>query len=128
MTLFSRDVYYVRISPDLIVCRNVTAGLEHRQPAPTPFTTQRLLVGAFEPAAETLRTALRRTRRHSLLRPAMLLHPLERIDGGLSEIETRVLVELAASVGAATCVVHVGPELSDREVIARIDGAARSNR
>jgi rod shape-determining protein MreB len=44
------------------------------------------------------------------------MHPLEMTEGGLSEIEKRILNELAIGAGAMKVVVWVGPELSDTEV------------
>lgn len=40
-------------------------------------------------------------------------HPLEMSDGGLSEVEHRVLLELAGGCGSVKTVVHEGPELTD---------------
>jgi len=41
------------------------------------------------------------------------------IEGGLSQVEERVLRELAAGAGARKVFVWVGHELSDQEVIQR---------
>lgn len=49
--------------------------------------------------------------------PVIIIHPMEMIDGGLSQIEERALMELASGAGARKVVVWVGHELSDQEVI-----------
>jgi rod shape-determining protein MreB len=41
---------------------------------------------------------------------------MEKIDGGLSQVEDRVLKDLALSLGAQKVVVWIGHELSDNEV------------
>lgn len=45
---------------------------------------------------------------------------MERCEGGLSQVEERVLHELAAGAGARKVVVWVGAELSDGEVLAKL--------
>jgi len=52
----------------------------------------------------------------------VLIQPLELIDGGLSEIEARILHELAIGSGASKVVVWVGAELSDTEVKQKLNG------
>lgn len=49
--------------------------------------------------------------------PLVVIQPLEMIEDGLSEVEERVLREVAASAGARKVVVWVGHELSDAEVM-----------
>ena len=44
--------------------------------------------------------------------PRLLFQPLEMIEGGLSEVEERVFLELGASAGARHVKVHIGPKLS----------------
>ena len=44
------------------------------------------------------------------------------IEGRLSEVEERVLRELAMGAGASKVVVWVGHELSDAEVQEKLDG------
>jgi rod shape-determining protein MreB len=48
--------------------------------------------------------------------PGLVVHPLEMTEGGLSEIESRLLKELAIGCGAADAVVVTGPELTDQQV------------
>jgi hypothetical protein len=96
--------------------------------APTPFTTARLLVGQFREAASLLRKAVRELAGGRLFAasPVVVIHPTEMVDGGLSEVEERVLRELALGVGARSVVVHVGPALADAEVTAMIRSGSRS--
>jgi rod shape-determining protein MreB len=50
------------------------------------------------------------------------MHPLEKIDGGLTQVEERLFHELAVGAGAAKVFVWVGAPLSDAEVISKIKG------
>jgi len=58
-----------------------------------------------------------------VLKTDILLHPLERIDGGLTQIEERALQELALDSGASRALVWVGSALSDAEVIEKLKKA-----
>ena len=60
--------------------------------------------------------------RFMLTKPRVIIQPLELIEGGLSEIEERVLHELARGAGASKVIVWVGPELSDAEVKQKLAG------
>src|SRR5262245_11492254 len=120
--MFRADLY-VRISIDRIDVRNVRSGLVSGEVADPAFSTQRLLIGQFMVAQELLRGTVKavvgwwpfRTRR-------LVMHPLERLEGGLSQVEERVLQELAASVGSRHTVVWVGESLSDEDVRAMLAG------
>ena len=54
--------------------------------------------------------------------PQVLIQPLEMLEGGLSEVEERVLKEIAIGAGASKVVVWVGRELSDAEVREKLNG------
>lgn len=77
---------YVRISRNELKVRDLYGGKEAS--AAAPFTSERLLVGHFKVAEACPRGALARVLPASLARPApaALMHPLEMVDGGLSEI------------------------------------------
>lgn len=114
--------FYVRISRDEIRVRNIRSKAEMVVRANVPFSTGRLLVGQFLSARDTLRLAMSRISRGSFWRPApaILMHPLDMTEGGLSEVEVRVLRELARSAGAFRVTIWTGPQLSDLQVEARM--------
>jgi len=67
------------------------------------FTTNRLLVGRFTPAVHCLREGLDLIGAKSFLgfrKPLLLIIPCEMVDGGLSEIEERILREVGLSAGS----------------------------
>lgn len=45
------------------------------------------------------------------IRPVVVIHPMEKIEGGLTEIERRAFQELATAAGARETVVHEGTEI-----------------
>lgn len=48
----------------------------------------------------------------------MIIHPLEMVEDGLSEVEERLYRELAVSTGARNVIIYVGSPLTDTEVVA----------
>jgi rod shape-determining protein MreB and related proteins len=48
--------------------------------------------------------------------PRIVIHPLEMVEGGLSEVEERIFREVAISAGASKVIVWVGKDLNDAEV------------
>lgn len=121
--LFSTPVY-VRISRNRLKVRDAVSGRERELSAPIPFSTSRLLVGQFSSAEALLAQALRDLYRDRRFQPApqIVLHPLEGHDGELSEVETRVLLELGEGAGGRQVKLWLGPELSDAEVRAMCQG------
>ena len=51
------------------------------------------------------------------------MHPLEMTDGGISEVERRLLREIAISAGAYKEAVWVGDELNPHQVIEKLKNA-----
>lgn len=119
--LFASHVY-VRVKRNEFRVRYIESGVDTTLQAQRPFTSVRLLVGDFTAAQHALKTALRDLPKFwgLTLRPRLLIQPLELIEGGLSEIERRVFLELALGAGASTASVWVGPELGDIEVIQKL--------
>jgi rod shape-determining protein MreB and related proteins len=113
---------YARISSNRIVLRNVLSGKEMTFVTDQPFTHPRMLIGHFVHAEMLLKKAIQQLLVHSLLKPApsILMHPLENLEGGLSQIEERVLREMALGSGARKAVIWTGSALSDNEVIDKL--------
>ena len=116
--------FYVRVRKNQFRVRNLDSAAEATFEAQPPFTTARLLIGQFSAAENLLRRALKETVKGGLfaVSPQVLIQPLEMIEGGLSEVEERVLREVAMGAGASKVVVWVGHELSDAEVKEKLGG------
>lgn len=82
------------------------------------FDHPRLLLADFQVAERTLRHFLRQLLGSRLLPPSpvLVMHPLERLEGGITPIEVRAMRELAAGAGAREALVWTGPELTDAEL------------
>ena len=119
--LFQTITLYVRIRKDQFDIRNPATDQRTIARSLQGFSTERLLIGNFTEAEATLMKAVKELQKPSLFQSPpgfLLLHPLEIISGGLSQVEDRVLRDLAATCGRS-CDVWMGDELSDEEVLER---------
>ena len=88
------------------------------------FTTKRLLVGDFSAAQDCLSKAIKRLAPKRLFTrktAAVVMHPMEMYEGGLSEVEERILNELAFSSGAIKVALHTGATLTANEAKHKIN-------
>lgn len=115
-------IVYVKVYANRMELKHLSTGKTVTEIPVQPFTTARLLVGQFTVAEATLAKGLRRLKQRAwwLIKPCIVMHPLEKVEQGLSEVEERVFKELAARAGARKTVVWVGPALMDREVMTAV--------
>lgn len=114
-----RPVVYARISKNHIFLRNISTRQEASVCPDSPFTTARMLVGEFSPFASALKRGLSQVTRKGFLvpPPTVIVHAVEMNEGGLCEIEKRILQEAAMAAGARKTVVYEGASLSDQQVM-----------
>lgn len=79
-----------------------------------PFAHPRTLISNFQVAEKLLQHAFKLVLTGRLIQPApkVVLHPLSKLEGGITEIETKAFMELSYSAGAQITVVYNGPVLS----------------
>jgi rod shape-determining protein MreB len=112
------NTLYVRVSRNAFRVKHLETGKSVTVAAQEPFTTARLLVGNFQVAQRALRKAFRELIGGGFLTfaPAVVMHPVEMVEGGLSDIEERIMRELAMGAGARKAAVWTGPDLADGDV------------
>ncbi len=116
------DSLYLKLSCDRMQLRHLESGRGLERRASPPFSNARLLVADFIGAERLLKQALAELlpKRFFSLRPRLLIQPLERLEGGLSPVEERILLELGLGSGARKVRLHVGAELDDAVIRARL--------
>jgi len=119
------STFYVRIDRNCFHVRHVESFNVHVESSATPFSTQRLLVGNFASAEACLTKAInavsKQLKKRQFLAPRVLMHPREMVEGGLSEVEERVLRELGLSAGARRVEIWIGEDLHDDEIRGKFD-------
>lgn len=81
-----------------------------------PFTHPRMCISDFDAAEATVRIFVRSVLPRSLVKPAMIVHPLLSYEGGLTQIEIRALSDLLLNIGAKQTYVWVGRPLTETEL------------
>lgn len=93
------------------------AGITHVQLA-NGFKHPRTLIADFTVAEQTLKHFLKMVLPHSLFTasPVVVVHPQAQLEGGLTQVEVRALVELGLGAGGRKVFIWEGPELSKEEL------------
>jgi hypothetical protein len=123
--MLSPDVVYVQVYADRFLLKNLASSAAAEIRRDPRFRSPRTLIGHFTSAETEFREGFRKVRR-GLIGPWVLMHPMERIEGGLTQVEARALIELAAGSGARRVGVWEGkPLLGDdvRKAIVEYKGA-----
>ena len=115
------DKLYIQIFADRMVVRSATSGRSVELPADPPYSHPRTLVGDFTNAQAIVKRAVKELQKGRLvLYTSAIVHPRERTEGGLTQIEERCFRELALGGGARKALVWTGHDLADPEIIAKV--------
>lgn len=115
--------FYVKVYKNQMLVRLLGDSSQEQQlNSEKAFSNTRLLIAEFSIAEKLLRDGVKTLMSKSMLAtPAILIQAMEMYEGGLSEVENRVLTELASGAGAFKVVVHYGKEsLSDAQVLEKL--------
>ena len=121
--MFKTDLY-VQVFENRVRARNVGSGLAADKTPSEPFSHPRSLVGNFTGAEAAIKAAVSEVKGSGFFRfVRILIQPMAKCEGGLTQIESRVLRELALGAGAGKVTVWVGEVLSDEDVRRKLDGS-----
>lgn len=86
----------------------------HGIEASNPFSHPRLLVNNFLKAEKVLQHGVRTVLKVKVLNPSpvIVIHPREKLEGGITDVECRLFRELCLGAGARAVHLHVGEELN----------------
>lgn len=113
---------YVQVFINHIRAKNIGSGATSDTMPPEPFSHPRMLVGHFLAAELAVKAAVAEVKGSKLFHTTrVLMHPMERLEGGLTQIERRVLREMALTAGAGKVAIWEGHVLTDDEVRRSLD-------
>ncbi|MCU7932861.1 MAG: 1-pyrroline-5-carboxylate dehydrogenase [Candidatus Thiodiazotropha sp. (ex Codakia rugifera)] len=121
--IFANSVY-IKVYQNRFDLRQIESGVTATVVSSNTFSTSRILVGHFVEADTILRKGMKQLHKDKWFtpKPVVIIQPMEKTEGGLSQVEERILKELATGAGARKTLVWVGHELSDNEVIEKLYG------
>ena len=90
--------------------------------AAEPFTTERMAIGRWAPAESTLNKAISQICPKSFFKasPAVIMQQMVKTDGGLCEVEERILKELALGAGARKVFLWFGAPLTREQLLKKV--------
>lgn len=97
--MFTADTIYVQVFQSRFMVRNIDSGASVETARDQSFASPRMLIADFTVAEFQLKQAVKQVRR-GLRAPQMILHPMELIEGGVTQVEYRAFVELGMGAGA----------------------------
>lgn len=82
-----------------------------------PFAHPRQLIANFSYAEKILQHALQKIFKGNIFAPSprVVIHPMEKTEGGLTEVEIRAFKELGLGAGAREVVIFLGPTQSKHD-------------
>lgn len=125
-TFEDKPLLALKVTPKgkkLIVAVGAEAEAAHyRDPASVSvynaFDHPRSCIKDFEIGKETLKYFVSKAvSRKAILRPVIVMHPLEKLEGGLTDVESLALVELGSYAGARKVYVWTGRILDPQELL-----------
>jgi len=98
--------------------KNAAISLKPNEIAVNPFSHPRALLSDFYVGEKLLQHAFKSISNAKFLRPRpkVIIHPMEKTEGGLTAIEKRAFTELALGAGAVAIKIHVGKTLDITEL------------
>jgi rod shape-determining protein MreB and related proteins len=114
-----RPTLYVQVFANRFLVRNVDTGASVEVARNMALSSPRMLIADFTAAEQQLREAVRAVGK-GFLRAEMLMHPMELIEGGLTQVERRTFIELGIGAGASKVAVWSGAALSGDAVKSKI--------
>jgi hypothetical protein len=117
---FKKETAYIRLFENKVEVRYL--GQTVTRTAHQNFSNERLLI-AFVTVAETfIKQILNEIQGTKLLPPTLvvLLQPMEKIEGGIAEVERMVFQDLAMQIGGKYCFIHPTPEVLTNTEVRRI--------
>ncbi len=86
--------FYVQVSRESLITRNVLTGKEHKSLDVSPFQHSRVIIADFEKAQLLVSQGILLTRSKAIFRPIIVIHWVSPLNGGLTPIEARALKEI----------------------------------
>lgn len=114
---------YVQIHKNQFDMKYIEEQKETSLTAFPSFSTQRMLVGEYGVAEHLFKKGIKELIGSVWIPPMfrIVMHPVEMVEGGLCQVEDRILNQLASSMQPRTIKVHVGDELGDEDVLNMAD-------
>ncbi len=119
---FKDDFLYIKLWKDEVEIINVNNGKRIREKSNIPFSSSRLLIADFEVAENFLKRVINKLKRANKIKRynTILVHPMEFVEGGISEVEERIFLESFERLNGRIVKIWDGEELSNKQVLRKL--------
>ncbi|QYF91833.1 hypothetical protein KY495_13650 [Massilia sp. PAMC28688] len=119
--MFSCDLY-LKVFEHHVYGRNIANGRSVELRPRSPYVHPRALVGTFSEADAVVTAVVKQIKGPTFFKTIrILIQPMAMCEGGCTQVESRVLRELALGAGAAKALVWTGSVLDDQSVRAKLE-------
>ncbi|HEY9082397.1 MAG TPA: hypothetical protein VIN73_03630 [Vicingaceae bacterium] len=102
-----RKTLYIRLYTNIVFIRDVESKKELKKEAIKPFSSSRLLFADYEQGEEFLIQTIKELFEGEPVSSFnILIQPMEKIEGGLSSVENRALMDVAEHIGGRNIVIY----------------------
>lgn len=119
--MFKRVPIYIKISTNQVEVTNLKTGKTLCEKSIEPFSTQRIVLAKFNPIDLLVRKIIKELTSNRSWPPPQLkviIQQIEKVDGGLAEIEKRAMRDLAELAGASiVLIIDHDRKLSNEEAL-----------
>ncbi|SEV96008.1 hypothetical protein SAMN05216290_0927 [Roseivirga pacifica] len=119
MNPFKKEIIYIKTYENKVDLRHVNSGRQFKRESVNKFSNERLLIASVSIASAFLKEVLKEVFNNNLLDPKLviLIQPMEKVEGGISEVERMTFNDLVEQIGGKYVFVHdTCEELSDEMV------------
>lgn len=95
-----KSALYIKIENDHIEVTDLYSGKKTNKPGQGAFNHSRSLIKDFELAVSILKPCVDELVKTKFIRPRVFFHWLPELEGGLTQIESQVFLELGQKIGA----------------------------
>lgn len=116
---FKKETVYIRLYVNKIELRHLDEDQNISRSCSNHFSNERLLIANVSNAIKFIKELLTEIHNERLIKSALvvLIQPMEKIEGGLSEVEKMIFNDLVEQIGGRYSFIHETQEkLSDKEV------------
>ncbi|MDB4297354.1 rod shape-determining protein [Flavobacteriaceae bacterium] len=108
MSIFKSIPLYIRLYKNKTKISRLDTGETIERISPNPFSNKRIVFGNFLVAEEFLKSVIKELvpKKSFFTTLSVLLHQLELVEEGLTEIEKRAIKDSAIHIGASECILY----------------------
>jgi hypothetical protein len=118
--LFKSDQLYIKVSSNYVEIIDVDKNKKVNGKSIEPFSSERLLIAEFSVAEDFMNDLINKLKRNNRSN-AILFHPIDFVEGRISEVETRIFLEISARLKGRKVKIWVGQELTNKRVIEELN-------